>query len=85
MEQLKRDRTRFQERLKSKSPSGEEYAKVWEKKIKDGFDHLIKSLEENKYFDDCKDNEAKTQKIADIMVKYSKEVHDQYEKNIWSA
>ena len=34
MEQLKKDRTRFQERLKSKSDNGkgEVYAKVWEKK-----------------------------------------------------
>ena len=87
MEQLKKDRTRFQERLKSKSDDGkgEEYAKVWEKKIRKGFDDLIKALEEKKYFDDCKDNEAKTQKVADIMVKYSKEVHAQYEKYIWSA
>ena len=85
MEQLKRDRKRFQERLKSKNSTGEEYIKVWEKKIRDGFDHLIKLLEENKYFDDCKDSEAKTQKIADVMVQYSKEVHNQYEKSIWSA
>ena len=87
MEQLKKDRTRFQERLKSKSDDGkgEEYAKVWEKKIRKGFDDLIKALEEKKYFDDCKDKESKNQKVADIMVKYSKEVHAQYEKYIWRA
>ena len=83
MEQLKRDRARFNERLRSKSSNWEEYVKVWEKKIRDGFNHLIKSLEENNYFKDCKDDEAKTQKIADIMVRYSKEVHSQYEEYIW--
>jgi hypothetical protein len=37
MEQWKNDRKRFQERLKSKADNGngEEYVKVWDKKIKD--------------------------------------------------
>lgn len=86
-EQFRADLSRFQERLKSKNNNGkwEEYTKVWEKKIKEGYDKLIKSLEENKYFDDCKDNDAKNKKIQDVMVRYSKEVNAQYEKYIWSA
>lgn len=86
VELFRKDSARYHERLKSKPEgSNQEYVAVWENKIRKGFDDLIKALEENKYFDDCKDEPAKNQKVADVLVKYSKEVHTQYEKYIWSA
>lgn len=84
-EQLTKNRKRFTERLKSNDSSWTEYNKVWENKISGGFNHLMKALEENNYFKDCKSDADKTNKKAEVLVKYLKEVRSQYENNIWVA
>ena len=81
MEQLKRDRSRFQERLRSKDSNWEEYARIWEKKIAEWFWFLKTSLKERGYFNGKNENEE----LSRIRELYMKEVSAQYDKYIWRA
>ena len=81
VEQLKRDRTRFQERVKTQNLEKKVYWDVWTQKITEGFWFLITSLKENGYFK----NKNEAEEVAKIKELYTNEVYAQYEKNIWSA
>ena len=81
MNQLRNDRSKFQERLRSKDSRGEEYARIWEKKIAEWFWFLKTSLKESGYFKG-KNEEEELSKIREL---YMKEVYAQYEKYIWNG
>lgn len=67
--------------FKEKCQKFSERAIQYNDKIKDGYDHLIKTLQDNKYFDKKSESEQ-TSMRRDIFAKYSKAVNDVYNKYV---
>ncbi|MBO7094780.1 hypothetical protein J6V86_00950 [bacterium] len=57
-----------------------ENSQQWEKNIKEGYKHLLKTLLDNKYF-----NNPSAKKVDKIKEMYINEVKSQYEKHVWKA
>lgn len=69
-----------QEKLKTIRSRMLENSQQWEKNIKEGYKHLLKTLLDNKYF-----NNPSAKKVDKIKEMYINEVKSQYEKHVWKA
>lgn len=75
----------FQERLNSPDSQWQKYRDVWNQQVKEWFNLLIKNLENDGFFADCKNKSQKNKKIATMKAKYTQIVKNQYETYVWDA
>ena len=75
----------FQERLNSPDSQWQKYRDVWNQQVKEWFNLLIKNLENDGFFADCKNKSQKNKKIATMKAKYTQIVKNQYEIYVWDA
>jgi len=84
-ESFKADKERFEQRLQSTNSQWQKYEELWNEKIKNWFNQLIASLEDENFFDWCESKAEKKKKIKEVEIKYRRQVQEDYTTNIWDA